>query len=375
MGALLAVVAAGTSIVVPGELPASADSGGFVYTTPGEHTVNGRRWRTSCEQYSNAVYRCRAEIWATQVHAKAHGGYENAQGWVFNNLTYLPSERAGWKGNPLAEQGTFSSGGRKWKTSCGDSWTGPNGCRSFIWSNKVESFLDGTGNRQYKAVNRWVFNNIVNFGTTTTPPEVTSPQGCIVEVEGIDANLEASQNSVTVTKASGSRATVTMIERIPGTSCGTRTVFRDTTGRVGYAGTTPAATRKQDTGTTPAGVFSVKDAFGIKKNPGTTLSWKDVGPNSYWVLDNNSTHNNTWREGNLGGFRKSDSEHLIKYPGQYDYAAVIDYNRSPVVKGKGGAIFLHVHGRGATEGCVSISQANMKTYLGRVTPGDTIIIR
>lgn len=117
-----------------------------VYTTPGDHVVNGRYWRTTCEQYSAEPFRidrCRAEILS--------GGK-----YVFNNLTYLPADGAWWRGNPLAHTGTFTSAGRQWKTSCADDWTGLNACRSFIWSS-----------------GRWVFNNIVNFipGTAPTLPE------------------------------------------------------------------------------------------------------------------------------------------------------------------------------------------------------------
>ena len=44
------------------------------------------------------------------------------------------------------------------------------------------------------------------------------------------------------------------------------------------------------------------------------------------------------------------------------------------MKGKGGAIFLHVHGQRPTAGCVSITEANMVLHLAHVTPGDYIHI-
>ena len=116
------------------------------------------------------------------------------------------------------------------------------------------------------------------------------------------------------------------------------------------------------------------DAFGIKANPGTALAWRDVDADSSWVLNNSSAHYNQWRQGAQGGFDKKVSEHLISYPGEYAYAVVIDDNRFPVVKKKGGAIFLHVHGRGATAGCVSISRDNMIAFLNNADSGDTIII-
>ena len=287
---------------------AMADTSNSVYTTPGKQTVNGRQWRTTCEKYSSSVYRCQAEIWATQVRKKPTGtGYEMVNGWAFNNLTYLPSARNSWSGNPLATPGEFESQGRRWKTECNNAWTGADGCRSYIWADVVEADLDGNGSRRFTPVKKWLFNNIVTFGTTTKPPLIAKPQKCSLTVEGIRVTMAASQDSVTAVKTSGTRATVTMVERIAGSACDTREVFRDTSGRIGYGGVTPAATRRQDTGTTPSGTFTVKDAFGIKANPGTELSWKTAGANSYWVLDGQSPYYNQWREGTLGGFNKRNS--------------------------------------------------------------------
>lgn len=133
-----------------------------VYTTAGEHNVNGRHWRTTCEAYTSSIDRCRAEIWSTQV-SKVNGRFVPSNDWHFNNLTYLPSSRAEWKGNPLANSGEFTSNGRAWKTSCADAWTGPDACRSFIKSNEIEAYLDNSGNRRYREVEKWVFNNIVKF--------------------------------------------------------------------------------------------------------------------------------------------------------------------------------------------------------------------
>lgn len=144
-----------------GRNPSSA-SDVDVYTTAGEHTVNGRQWRTECEPYTSSIDRCRAEIWSTQV-TKVNGRFVPSNNWNFNNLTYLPSSRAEWNGNPLAAGGEFTSKDRQWKTSCGDNWTGPDACRSFIRSNEIESYLDTSGTRRYREVEKWVFNNIVKF--------------------------------------------------------------------------------------------------------------------------------------------------------------------------------------------------------------------
>lgn len=145
------------------------------YDTPGTHTTSDRAWRTSCEMYSSTVVRCRTEIWASQV-AYSGGAWRVTTGWHFNNLTYLPSERSTWSGNPLAASGTvggtqtWTSNGKKWKTECDTAATGRGACRSYMW-RQVAS-LSG---QQVNLTNRWVFNNIVTFSSATAPPITRVP--------------------------------------------------------------------------------------------------------------------------------------------------------------------------------------------------------
>ena len=131
-----------------------------IYITPGEHLKNGRKWRTTCEPYS-ATQRCRTEIWSTEVVYRA-GKLVKDNGWHFNNLTYKESPRSLWKGNPLAEEGKFTSNGRQWRTECETFTTGRNGCRSYIVSDVVQATKKGNS-YTYKMVRKEVFNNIVLF--------------------------------------------------------------------------------------------------------------------------------------------------------------------------------------------------------------------
>ena len=146
------------SFCLPGATP-EADADVNVYTTAGLHTVGGRKWRTTCEPYSSTITRCRAEIWATQIVPAATGDqFTQVTGWAFNNLTYFGATEAAWSGNPLAADGSWASNGRRWKTSCRDEWTGPTGCRSFIWADWIAQ--EGTA---YVAKSGWLFNNVVAF--------------------------------------------------------------------------------------------------------------------------------------------------------------------------------------------------------------------
>ncbi|MGO1383814.1 MAG: C40 family peptidase [Arachnia sp.] len=147
---LLATLLGSTIGLAP--LTAQANSGSSdstVYTQPGNHLVNGRYWNTACEEYSSTVVRCTTKIYGEKQTAS--GATYN--GWVFNNLTYLPSSRADWSSNPLGKTGSWTaSDGRKWKTECDTAATGSNGCRSYA--------LTG---------GKWVVNNIVQFSTSSIP--------------------------------------------------------------------------------------------------------------------------------------------------------------------------------------------------------------
>ncbi|WP_461109274.1 family 20 glycosylhydrolase [Tessaracoccus terricola] len=134
-----------------------------VYTTPGYHDVNGRKWHTTCEPYSQTI-RCFTDIWSTQVTHDA-GVFRQTTGWHFNNLTYLPSAKSLWANNPLGKPGAWTAtDGRNWRTECNTPATGSNGCRSYIWMQNLGSGVqrpDGTWS--YGLVDKWVFNNIVQF--------------------------------------------------------------------------------------------------------------------------------------------------------------------------------------------------------------------
>ncbi|TRY17231.1 murein peptide amidase A [Tessaracoccus rhinocerotis] len=157
---LAAFVVASLGLVARTAPPAAADTsnGAWVYSTPGSHSVNGREWRTSCEQYSTTVFRCRTDILARTVVVSG-GRYVERNSYVFNNLTYLASPRKNWAGNPLAQNKEWTADdGRRWRTECDTPQTGRDGCRSWAMATVVakrgSAFVQET---------KMVFNNIVLF--------------------------------------------------------------------------------------------------------------------------------------------------------------------------------------------------------------------
>ncbi|MBT2422429.1 hypothetical protein J7F01_32020 [Streptomyces sp. ISL-22] len=106
----------------------------------------------------------------------------------------------------------------------------------------------------------------------------------------------------------------------------------------------------------PIGVFTLTDAGGLLRDPGTRLPY-DHGVGF--------TATGTGFEG----------EPLA---GSFDYVIAINYNRKPgttpldwtrpLGAGRGGGIWLHVDHDGPTQGCVSIAKEHMKELLLALDP-------
>ncbi|MFC9509071.1 L,D-transpeptidase [Streptomyces sp. NPDC057002] len=134
--------------------------------------------------------------------------------------------------------------------------------------------------------------------------------------------------------------------------------------RFGANGLVEGAARKQGTDTTPTGLYGLPYAFGIKAAPrGTAYGYRRVHRDSWWCQDNDSRSYNRWSEPRAADCRAAESEQLITYPAQYAHALVIDFNYERPVRGRGAGIFLHVNGRGATAGCVSVPKDAMRRIL------------
>ena len=149
--------------------------------------------------------------------------------------------------------------------------------------------------------------------------------------------------------------------------------------RVGWAGFAWAKNRMQSTGETPAGTFALPWAFGNSPDPGTALRYRTVDNNDWWAYDPKSPSTyNRWREHGLDGVRSGWAEHLASYGTQYAHSIVIDYNLPTATTNpdtrKGGGIFLHVNGPGATAGCVSVARADLVRVIRWLDPAKHPVI-
>lgn len=152
---------------------------------------------------------------------------------------------------------------------------------------------------------------------------------------------------------------------------GTWTQQFETDGDCGYKGIT--YNKKEGDGKTPAGLYSFTMAFGIKKDPGAKLTYRQVTEYDYWVDDVKSPYYDTWVN-SLETPGDYSSEHLIDHAPQYNYALNINYNSSNT-PGLGSAIFLHgYNGKGQTTGCIAISEKYVKTLVQEADSSTMILI-
>ena len=137
-------------------------------------------------------------------------------------------------------------------------------------------------------------------------------------------------------------------------------------GKNGFTGN-----KREGDGKTPVGAYPILYAFGLEENPGTSLEYKKITPNSYLSGERDATYN-TWVESETA---LSNSEHLKDYA-EYKYSLHIGHNSDPAEYGKGSAIFLHVksHDRWATDGGLCVPEYVMRRILRMSHPGEYIII-
>jgi len=139
--------------------------------------------------------------------------------------------------------------------------------------------------------------------------------------------------------------------------------LRAVAGRNGFA--LPGEKREGD-GRTPSGIFAVEHAFGDARRVPTALAYRQITDDDVWVDDPLSADYNRWTK--KGETRALSFEEMKRPDTLYRYGIVIGYNRNPVVKGLGSAIFLHVwQGCDApTSGCVALAEKDVVAILARL---------
>jgi len=142
---------------------------------------------------------------------------------------------------------------------------------------------------------------------------------------------------------------------------------------IGRAGACPASEKREGDGMTPLGSWPLRAVLlrpdRIAWHP-LHLPWRWLRPGDGWSDDpSDPTYNRPVRHPH--GF---SAEQLWRADGLYDVIATLGHNDTPIVPGRGSAIFLHVMGDGATEGCVALDRVELLELLPMLAPGDQLEI-
>ena len=131
--------------------------------------------------------------------------------------------------------------------------------------------------------------------------------------------------------------------------------------------------KQEGDGRTPSGDFGFLMAFGAKDNPGTLIPYTKL-TDSMYLCGDKEYYNQFIDTSKIHHSCSNNSEHLIRYLPQYNYALFIDYNKENIY-GKGSAIFLHCFGKYPyTLGCVSIAENDMIKILKTINKAARICI-
>ena len=138
---------------------------------------------------------------------------------------------------------------------------------------------------------------------------------------------------------------------------------------VGENGTSPS--KREGDRRTPTGIFGFhRTMYGIAPSPGVRYRYHRIVCGDWWVEDPASSYYNHFRHVRCGAsppFRTT-SEDMSRSPTAYRHLAVIAYNSSPVVPGRGSGIFLHASTGRPTLGCVSLLMPQLLRTLSWLRP-------
>jgi L,D-peptidoglycan transpeptidase YkuD (ErfK/YbiS/YcfS/YnhG family) len=186
-----------------------------------------------------------------------------------------------------------------------------------------------------------------------TPPSVLNHVGSTTKVI-----------IVTTPSWAATSGTATLWQKVAGQWRAVRSSMPARVGRSGFK-----TNRHEGDGSTPAGTFLIRYAFGSRANPGVHVGWKPLVPRSCWSGERRDY--NTWQHRTC---TSRDEDLWASRSVAYRYATVIGFNDSPAVWGKGSGIFLHETTGRATAGCVALREADLVATMRWITPGTKIVM-
>lgn len=133
-----------------------------------------------------------------------------------------------------------------------------------------------------------------------------------------------------------------------------------------------AMMKTEGDGQSPAGIFSLTSTFGsVAKPAGVELPYTRLKDSTECVDDSESFHYNRIVDRfQVGIFDWKSSEKMLAVGAEYEYGVVVAHNSSPIVRGAGSCIFLHVwsDSETGTAGCTAMAKQDLTTVISWANP-------
>jgi L,D-peptidoglycan transpeptidase YkuD (ErfK/YbiS/YcfS/YnhG family) len=144
---------------------------------------------------------------------------------------------------------------------------------------------------------------------------------------------------------------------------------------LGRGGVLPASEKSEGDGASPIGIWPLRRVLYRADRvsaPLTRLPVQTIGPDDGWCDDPADPAYN--RPVPLP--YQASAEEMHRFDHVYNIVVVLGHNDDPVVAGAGSAIFWHLARPdfAPTEGCVAVLEADMRTALKLLGPGDALEI-
>ena len=151
-------------------------------------------------------------------------------------------------------------------------------------------------------------------------------------------------------------------------------VFSPVEAIIGLKGFAEPGGKREGDGKTPTGIFPLEFVFGYDETVNTRMPYRQATETDIWVDDAQSDDYNKWVSRTQT--RAASFEEMKRKDNLYKYGIVIGYNRQPIIKGNGSAIFLHIRADNniPTSGCVALAEEDLLRIIGWLDPAKTPLI-
>jgi L,D-peptidoglycan transpeptidase YkuD (ErfK/YbiS/YcfS/YnhG family) len=137
---------------------------------------------------------------------------------------------------------------------------------------------------------------------------------------------------------------------------------------IGSKGFAEPGVKREGDGKTPTGIFPLEFVFGYDETINTRMPYRQATETDIWVDDAQSDDYNRWVR--RTETRALSFEEMKRKDDLYKYGIVIGYNRQPIIKGNGSAIFLHIRSENntPTSGCVAMVEDDLLRIISWLDP-------